>query len=312
MIRIYFGSQTGNSFELATRIEYLFRLNSTFKVGLYAINDFDFINEPAKDDFFIFCVSTTGQGDPPDDSKDFYYRLMDKSLDFKFDKSKFCFFAMGDSSYARYNWVGLAMARRLEQLGGELVSDVFLCDERHQLGYDFQADKGIELVKQFLEENHKCNFFPGDSNNFKVKFPVKTETDQSERAEFSKTDFHQSKVVFNERATAEKHFQNTRHIRFEMPPGLSYDEGDVVNIYPKNPNAYVDLVFEATKWDRDMIIDFKDSPHPNVKLPAKLETLMKEEFDLVGIPRRHFFAILGEYFSSNLIKNYNFSPLFNS
>ena len=67
MIRIYFGSQTGNSFELATRIEYLFRLNSTFKVGLYAINDFDFINKPAKGDFFIFCVSTTGQGDPPDD-----------------------------------------------------------------------------------------------------------------------------------------------------------------------------------------------------------------------------------------------------
>ena len=294
MIRIYFGSQTGNSFELATRIEYLFRLNSTFNVRLYAINDFDFINEPAKGDFFIFCVSTTGQGDPPDDSKDFYYRLMDKNLDFKFEKSKFCFFAMGDSSYARYNWVGLAMARRLEQLGGELVSDVFLCDERHQLGYDFQADKGIEIVKQFLEENQKCNFFPGDSNNFKVKIPVKTQTDQSERAEFSKTDFHQSKVVFNERATAEKHFQNTRHIRFEMPPGLSYDEGDVVNVYPKNPNTYVDLVFEATKWDRDMIIDFQDSPHPNVKLPAKLETLMKEEFDLVGIPRRHFFAILGK------------------
>merc|ERR1719204_2979058 len=137
----------------------MLRLETTLDVHLSPIQLFDFDRPSKKEDFFIFCVSTTGQGDPPDDSKDFYYRLMDKSLDFKFEKSKFCFFAMGDSSYARYNWVGLAMARRLEQLGGELVSDVFLCDERHQLGYDFQADKGIEILKQFLEENQKCNFF---------------------------------------------------------------------------------------------------------------------------------------------------------
>ena len=142
------------------------------------------------------------------------------------------------------------------------------------------------------EHFQPCNFFPGTSENYKIKYPVKTAKDR-ERNGFSKEDFHESKVIFNNRATAEKHFQNTRHIRFDMPQGLSYNEGDVVNIYPKNPKTYVDLVFEATKWDRDMIIDYNMDPNPSVKLPARLETLMKEEFDLVGIPRRHFFAILG-------------------
>ena len=63
-----------------------------------------------------------------------------------------------------------------------------------------------------------------------------------------------------------------------------------------NSDLYVDLVFEATKWDREMVIDYPDSStvrHPDIKLPLRLETLMKKEFDLIGIPRRHFFAILG-------------------
>ena len=61
-------------------------------------------------------------------------------------------FAMGDSKYSKFNWVGLQLARRLEQLGGSLAFPVVLCDERHQLGYDFAADAGINLLKTFLEE----------------------------------------------------------------------------------------------------------------------------------------------------------------
>ena len=61
-IQIYYGSQTGNSFELAQRIEFMFRLETKETVTLCPISTFNFEKEPKPDDFFIFCVSTTGQG----------------------------------------------------------------------------------------------------------------------------------------------------------------------------------------------------------------------------------------------------------
>ena len=64
-IEIYYGSQTGNSFELAQRIEFMIRRETELEVDLSPIDAFDFEHA----DLFIFCLSTTGQGDPPDDSK---------------------------------------------------------------------------------------------------------------------------------------------------------------------------------------------------------------------------------------------------
>ena len=74
---------------------------------------------------------------------------MSKDLTINFT-AKFMFFAMGDSSYPKFNWVGLSMARRLESLGACLVDEVSLCDERHELGYDFHADQGIVNLRRFL------------------------------------------------------------------------------------------------------------------------------------------------------------------
>ena len=243
-IQIYYGSQTGNSFELAQRIEFMFRLETKENVSLCPVGTFNFEKEPKSDDFFIFCVSTTGQGDPPDDSKSFWVKLMSNDLTFNFG-SRFTFFAMGDSSYPKFNWVGLSMARRFEarfgnlafchlsnftepwnkELGGKLINDVVLCDERHELGYDFQADKGIQQLRSFMVENYNVIF---EQQPFKVKHPVKisegAETDSKPETVYI------SKVLETKRVTDEKHFQDTRLVRFEYAKG--YKPGDVVNIHP--------------------------------------------------------------------------------
>ena len=44
---------------------------------------------------------------------------MSNDLSFNFG-SRFTFFAMGDSSYPKFNWVGLSMARRFEARFGNL------------------------------------------------------------------------------------------------------------------------------------------------------------------------------------------------
>jgi sulfite reductase alpha subunit-like flavoprotein len=71
-----------------------------------------------------------------------------------FEKFEFCLFAMGDSAYTKFNWIGLQIARRLEHLKGSLLFPVVSCDERHQLGYDFGADKGIAELQELLIKNN--------------------------------------------------------------------------------------------------------------------------------------------------------------
>ena len=80
------------------------------------------------------------------------------------------FFAMGDSSYPKFNWVGLSMARRLESLGACLVDEVILCDERHELGYDFHADQGIANLRRFLSDKLNVTFNTDKEYLIKVSF----------------------------------------------------------------------------------------------------------------------------------------------
>ena len=82
---------------------------------------------------------------------------------------------------------------------------------------------------------------------------------------------------------------------------VPYEAGDVVNIRSVNDKEYVDMVFEATGWDRSIVIDFECRRLP-IELPTTLESLITCEFDLIGIPRRHFFAVLALYSNHDIEK----------
>ena len=249
------------------------------------------------------------QGDPPDDSKAFWTRIMSKTLS-SISKFNFCIFAMGDSSYTKFNWIGLQLARRFEQLGCNLIFPVVSCDERHELGYDFTADVGIAQLSEYAIQ-HEI----GDFNNviqYKPRFPIcsSQEIQISKGVKSSDSNFV-GKVLINDRVTAEDHFQETRLIRFSIEG--SYDPGDVINIKPCNPDGYVDMVFDAfDQWDRDSVVSWSsDCTISGLNLPMTLGQLIKEEVDLVGIPRRHFFCILGNLsITIYLFRDYNWNLSF--
>lgn len=94
-VKIYFGSQTGNTQELAERI-YFYLTKHAVQSSLDEIAKIDFNDESVE--LFVICISTTGVGDPPADSKSFWRMMMKK--DFKIRQSpqvKAIVFAMGDS-----------------------------------------------------------------------------------------------------------------------------------------------------------------------------------------------------------------------
>ncbi|XP_014385171.1 PREDICTED: NADPH-dependent diflavin oxidoreductase 1, partial [Myotis brandtii] len=89
------------------------------------------INEP----LVIFVCATTGQGDPPDNMKSFWRFLFRKSLpSTSLCQVDFAVLGLGDSSYAKFNFVAKKLHRRLLQLGGAALLPVCLGDDQHELG----------------------------------------------------------------------------------------------------------------------------------------------------------------------------------
>ncbi|KAK0188889.1 sulfite reductase subunit beta [Armillaria mellea] len=93
----------------------------------------------AQEEYVVFITSTAGQGEPPQNGRQFYKALnaAAASGDRTLTKLKFSVFAMGDSHYwprpedaHYYNKPGKDLDARLEKLGGERIVELGLGDDQ--------------------------------------------------------------------------------------------------------------------------------------------------------------------------------------
>lgn len=59
---------------------------------------------------------------------------------------RFAVLGLGDSSYAKFNFVAKRLHKRLLQLGGQTLQPLGLGDDQHDLGYNAVADPWIESL----------------------------------------------------------------------------------------------------------------------------------------------------------------------
>ncbi|XXG98438.1 Zn finger-containing GTPase- Activating Protein for ARF [Hypoxylon texense] len=132
---IIYGSETGNSQDLAGNLERLAeRLH--FKTLACEMNDVE-LNTLPRYPLTIFVISTTGQGEIPQNALKFWKSLLRKRLPPNCLHSvHFTTFGLGDSSYSKYNWAARKLHKRLEQLGATEFYPRGEADERHEDGID--------------------------------------------------------------------------------------------------------------------------------------------------------------------------------
>ncbi|OTA63589.1 riboflavin synthase domain-like protein [Hypoxylon sp. EC38] len=132
---ILYGSETGNSQDLAGDLERLAeRLH--FRTLVCEMNDVE-LNVLLQYPLIIFVVSTTGQGEIPQNALKFWKSLLRKRLPpHCLQQVRFTTFGLGDSSYTKYNWAARKLHKRLEQLGATEFYPRGEADERHEDGID--------------------------------------------------------------------------------------------------------------------------------------------------------------------------------
>jgi sulfite reductase alpha subunit-like flavoprotein len=115
-------------------------------------------------------------------------------------------------------------------------------------------------------------------------------------------------ITKNERLTPLTHWQDVRHLVFELPVDLDYGPGDVLIVQPKNFPEDVDQIISLMDWTRDAdrslefvptspFSDAFDSPPPIRNLPTNttLRTLLTNYLDFTSIPRRSFFSLIAHF-----------------
>ncbi|RUS69230.1 hypothetical protein EGW08_023009 [Elysia chlorotica] len=132
---VLYGSQTGTAHDVADRVTREAK-RRYFATRTLAMDDYN-VTSLIQEQLVVFVCSTTGQGDPPDNMRMFWKFLLRRDLpSSSLSRLQFAVLGLGDSSYQKFNVVGKRLQKRIEQLGGEVIQDLGLADDQHDLGVD--------------------------------------------------------------------------------------------------------------------------------------------------------------------------------
>ncbi|XP_077161100.1 NADPH-dependent diflavin oxidoreductase 1 isoform X3 [Paroedura picta] len=313
-ILVLFGSQTGTAEDTAERIGREAKRRH-FQCKVEALDNYSVANL-IHESLVVFVCATTGQGDPPDNMKNFWRFLFRKSLPAtSLCQMDYAVLGLGDSSYPKFNFIAKKLHKRLLQLGGNPIMPVALGDDQHDLGPDAVIDPWLlDLWKKILA------LYPlpsglniiGPDIILPPKFTfhyLKEDSDPIQQEEVTReasSELHPfpARMVSNQRVTAESHFQDVRLIEFDVTgSGMEYAPGDVVMIQPRNAPEDVQLFCDLLRLDPDKLFVLRPT-ESNTPLPALLPQpcsvhhLVSHYLDISCIPRRSFFELLS-YISPN-------------
>ncbi|KAM5145411.1 NADPH-dependent diflavin oxidoreductase 1 [Mantella aurantiaca] len=314
-ILVLFGSQTGTAEDMADRIAREARRRH-FACRVEALDNYSVVNL-IHETLVIFVCATTGQGDPPDNMRNFWRFIFRRNLpQNSLCRMDYAVLGLGDSSYPKFNFIAKKLHKRLLQLGANPVLSPALGDDQHDLGPDAVVDPWLRNLWNKVLSLHPLP--PGLSiisedirlpPKFILRFvdqEVAKEDDIVEKADacVTPTELHpfQAVLVSNQRVTAADHFQDVRLIEFDITgSGIQFSPGDVVMVQPQNSQKDVEKFCELLRLDPNSVF-FLESQDPDIPLPLQLPQpcsvghLVEQYLDIRCVPRRSFFQLLS-YFS---------------
>ncbi|XP_063792224.1 NADPH-dependent diflavin oxidoreductase 1 isoform X2 [Pseudophryne corroboree] len=315
-ILVLFGSQTGTAEDVAERVGREARCRH-FACRVESIDGYNvanLIHEP----LVIFVCATTGQGDPPDNMKNFWRFIFRRNLPHNsLCRMDYAVLGLGDSSYTKFNFIAKKLHKRFLQLGASPVLSPALGDDQHDLGPDAVVDPWLtdlwSKVLSLYPLPPGCNII-GDDVLLPPKFTFRylnkeaASCDDVDRDGIGETPtelhpFH-APLVSNQRVTSEDHFQDVRLIEFDIAgSGVQFSPGDVVMIQPQNSPQDVQQFCSLLRLSPDtvFVLEPRDSGTPvppQLPQPCTMQHLVERYLDIHSVPRRSFFYFLS-FFSQD-------------
>ena len=331
---ILYGTETGTSLDLAEEVgRSLERLHfRTDIVGLDAVRLTHFNHYT----FTVIVIATTGQGDFPENARNFWTSLLRRKLSpTTLAGVDYALVGLGDSSYPKFNWAARKLEKRLRQLGASELLDSCEADE--------QGDEGIEgtfLAWLQLFREKILNDFPLAQGQVPipddVPLPSRWRLERSsqglngDHSSPAVNGFHSPSVHeedslesfsvvldVNDRVTPKDHWQDVRCMSLRASRWIDYMPGDAIAISPRNMPADVASLISRMSWQ-----DVADTPIQLVLSQAQITTFpyhlstipilnhptltlrcfLTNHLDINAIPRRSFLGHIANYTDDSMHK----------
>ncbi|WPP50717.1 assimilatory sulfite reductase (NADPH) flavoprotein subunit [Catalinimonas niigatensis] len=232
VLRILFGSHTGNCEELAQELQVRAKERG-IDVEVSDMASFK-PRDLKKISHLAVLVSTHGIGEPPVMAEEFYNFLHGKKAP-DLSHMQFSVLALGDTSYAHFCQTGKDIDQVLEKLGATRISDRVDCD----VDFEEDAEKWMHALLSKLEQNAK----PQQSTSVQLSSNGSAKTAKSKynrKHPFEATVLE--KINLNGRGSSKE----TIHLELDLEgSGLQYEPGDALGIYGANSPALVEEVLKA-------------------------------------------------------------------
>lgn len=240
-ISILFGSQTGNSENLAKRIA-----KEAGKRG-FAPTVHDLSKYPAaqlaSEQRLLIVTSTYGDGEPPDNALAFR-DFLNGSTAPKLAQTAFTICALGDSNYPKFCGFGKELDLRFEALGARRVLPRVDCD----VDYEESFAKWLNSSLAALGENADAESTAAKAGQRgepvgKVE-EISATLDSESATTYSRNNPFPARLLVNRILNGAGSAKETRHFEIALDgSGMSYEAGDALGVVPSNcPQLVTDLL----------------------------------------------------------------------
>ncbi|KAI4720690.1 NADPH dependent diflavin oxidoreductase-like protein 1 [Aureobasidium sp. EXF-10727] len=271
---ILYGSETGNAQDVAQEIA---RLTERLRFDTTVI-DLDSIElrDLLKHTIIIVAISTTGQGEFPQNARSFWKVLLSSQLrPGVLRRVNFTTFGLGDSSYPQYNVAHRMLHNRMLQLGAKLFCARGEGNEQHPEGHNgefrawivdlkqgllqqFPLPEGQDIIAEdvFLKPKWCLRISTTETNGSSATYDGAANSSEALTLDTPPAndllpirDSVTADLTANTRLTPPDHSQDVRLLDFRVPPNIDYGPGAVAVVYPKNFPKDVDQFIECMGWE---------------------------------------------------------------
>ncbi|QHE92882.1 assimilatory sulfite reductase (NADPH) flavoprotein subunit [Pandoraea fibrosis] len=262
-LTILYGSQTGHAQEVAEHAKAR-ALDAGFKVDLFAMGDYK-ASRLKSDKLLLVAVSTQGEGEPPDDARDFYDFLQGAKAP-KLEGTRFAVFGLGDSSYEKFCQAGKDFDARLAALGAErLVARVDT-----DVDYDAPAERWIEDTVEALKRvaTPAAPAAPatasvkgiGSAESLTLAALASGTPAAAASTQYSRKRPFDATVIENITLSGRGSSKEVHHIELSLEgAGLTYEPGDALGVVVKNDDVLVDELIDTLALDPQATTTTQDS-----------------------------------------------------
>lgn len=327
-IKVVYGSQTGTA-EQEAKLLNLQLLERGYRSEVMAIDEHPMESWPEVE-YAIFLVSTTGrllvtagQGEAPDNMKEFWEFLLIKTLpEDCLENLNFTVFGFGDANYKKYNAMARMLFQRLGQLGACSFLDRGLGDDQAEGGYNLGLSKWKKTLLVKLAELFPSNSEPNevyDGLKYKPNATCHVKIVRSEElaqppannlhvepqrvlSKIHRKSVMKSHLVSNLRMTSESHYQDVREVIVRQDIPLEYRPGDVCTVHPANSPQKVDTILSYFKLFPEDLLEIGNLDGSEM-VTCSAKTLFTWALDISSPTKFFFFKLLYHFCEPSIYKD---------